>query len=381
MLDFSKAFDTLNHDRLLLKLKNLGFSVSAVSWFQSYLSNRSQSTLVKTCHSMPPKLSSKRQISNGVPQGSILGPSLYNLYAADLLHLMTSSLKCSYADDTSLLYSFFPDNLDAAFNTVNTDLAMISNWSRDNGLILNSNKSVYMIIDPTNRLSSYDLTDLTIDIDNQPLTRVTEYKNLGLWFDEKLTFEKHVNVKSQAAFLRMRSLYPYRKLLSSHAKLQLCNTLILSLFDYCDVVYRPCLNSAQNKRIQAIQNICLRYTYNVRKFSHITPYRTIANWLKMRHRWISHFYTYLHTILHKNSPPYLRERLHYLSEYHQHYDLQTRHSSSILYIPLHNTSKFENSFSYIGPYYYNLLSPELKSLSFFSFRNQLFNFITSNFTL
>ncbi len=96
-LDLSKAFDTVDHEILLLKLLHSGFKHSVVNWFRSYLTHRSQCTCVNGA------LSDVRQMSSGVPQGSILGPLLFICYINDLPNILTKAKAFIYADDTALL--------------------------------------------------------------------------------------------------------------------------------------------------------------------------------------------------------------------------------------------------------------------------------------
>ncbi len=96
-LDLAKAFDTVSHDVLLLKLKNIGFRMSPVNWFRSYLSNRRQVTTVG--EAVSPEL----QINCGVPQGSILGPLLFIIYINDISRNCVFTTPYIYADDTALL--------------------------------------------------------------------------------------------------------------------------------------------------------------------------------------------------------------------------------------------------------------------------------------
>ena len=104
----SKAFDSVNHETLILKLQDVGTSSHTLQWFRSYLSNRKQ---VVRIHST---LSEPLPVSSGVPQGSILGPLLFSIYTNDLASIPQKCSTQSYVDDTKLITSFqLKDNLDA----------------------------------------------------------------------------------------------------------------------------------------------------------------------------------------------------------------------------------------------------------------------------
>ena len=110
-------------------------------------------------------------------------------------------------------------------------------------------------------------------LNNDEIPYVDSVKNLGAWIDNKCRFDVHVGKKCQAAYIRLRSLYNYRNSLNFATKKLLANTTVLSLFEYCDFVYSPCLNDLQSSRVQSVQNVCIRFCYNVRKFTHVFPLR------------------------------------------------------------------------------------------------------------
>ena len=179
--------------------------------------------------------------THGVPQGSILGPLLFVIYSADLLNLDLHSLAKSYADDTQLIYSFDPLDFNQAVAAVHEDLVLIFNWSKANGLLLNTKKTICILVDPSGRLDGLNYLP-HCRLNNDEIPYVDSVKNLGAWIDNKWRFDVHVAKKCQAAYIRLKSLYKYRHSLSFSTKKLLVNTTVLSLFDYCDFVFNPCLN-------------------------------------------------------------------------------------------------------------------------------------------
>ena len=160
-LDSSKAFDTINHDLFLQKLRYYNFLDVTIHWFESYLKGRSQ--VVYTYSESGISLSSSVEVTCGVPQSSSLGPSSYITYAADLLRLTLSSIIASYADDTHLFISFKPSEIQNVVNRVNLDLMLISEWSSANFLKLNPDKTTVLIIDPSRRSTANLEASLLLD--------------------------------------------------------------------------------------------------------------------------------------------------------------------------------------------------------------------------
>ena len=137
-LDFSMAFDMVNHNILLQKLKIYNFSQGAMNWFNSYLSDR------KMCVSFNSNLSKSREVLAGVPQGSILGPLLFLVYINDLFSVPTSSKIDLYADDSIIHLS--GKSVEEINEGLNKDMKLVASWYTKNSMLLNYSKSKCMLI-------------------------------------------------------------------------------------------------------------------------------------------------------------------------------------------------------------------------------------------
>jgi hypothetical protein len=230
LLDYSKAFDTIDHKILLLKMSYLGLSKSVVRFFQMYLGHRRQCAIAGN------QRSDFRPVTRGVPQGSILGPLLFSLYTTDITAGIRYCKTHQYADDTQLYYSFYLSARLEAANNINYDLKQISANSNNHGLKLNEQKTTLLVI---GRGRDTLLSDINFNIIlNKHILKPQEYgKNLGLSIDSNLRFHEQVNKIIQNSFIKLKHLYKFKDILSSDVKLKLCDTLILSAIEYCGIVY------------------------------------------------------------------------------------------------------------------------------------------------
>lgn len=244
-LDFSKAFDTVNHDLLLDKLWNMGVRGSLHRWLESYLRERSFAVRVND------GLSRAVSISSGVPQGSHLGPILFCIYINDIVNVVGFVKILLYADDVKL-YSVVrsPDDV----SRVQNDLNCVVEWSDNNGLCLNAKKcfvmSYYKIRHPL-------LCDYSIS--GSQLSRSSEATDLGVVFDSGLSFQSHIDyVVSRTARLLgfiKRSTHSFSDIT---AIIHLYRSLLIPIFTYASQIWSPHQQYLMD-RLESIQHRFLRY--------------------------------------------------------------------------------------------------------------------------
>ena len=288
LLDFSKAFDTLDHRMLLAKLHYFGFSPSSIKFMMLYLQNkfhcvqiRKEFCLLKSDH-LP--------LITGVPQGSILGPLLFSLYVADMYNCVQNSKVLQYADDSQIYSSFTLNNLNNSLEQFNSDLSRLNGFSTDHNLKLNASKSCYILFNTNKNIENYISENFRPVIENVHLPLVGEAKNLGVIFDKNLTFQSHINNKLRIAYMRLKKLNNLKSFLPSKTKYFLCDTLILSLFDSADVVYGNSLTAQISHSIQKLQNTRIRFSFDIPFQSHITPHLNSFDILNMTNRRKYHMY-------------------------------------------------------------------------------------------
>ena len=224
-LDLSAAFDTIDHNILLHRLKNdFGLSGTVLDWFSSYLSGRIQSVSVHSHTSVP------ASVSCGVPQGSVLGPILFVLYTTPLSTVIErhSILHHSYADDTQLQNSATPDRLPNLIDSMRLCIDDIKDWMTDYKLKLNDDQTEVMIIS-SSRMSTAPSIPESFDIGNGSVLFSDTVKNLGVTLHCHLSLKTHVLNLVRTANFELRRISSIRRLLTTEATATLVSAFILSL--------------------------------------------------------------------------------------------------------------------------------------------------------
>ena len=256
-LDFSKAFDTVDHDILIEKMNIYGIRGIYNQWFRDYLSNRKQFVTYNKFQS------ESSAIKCGVPQGSILGPLLFLLYINDLSTVSSALLSILFADDTNMFIS--GRNIQGMCDQMNSDLKVIENWLYCNKLSLNVLKTHYMIFTPRKIVE-----DINLYVNNTPIQRVYVTKFLGVQIDSKLSWKSHIDYickklsKCVAIFAKARRKLPKSCLIS------LYYSIAYPYFIYCNHVWGNNY-SAVLKKLVLVQKKIIRIITNSPFRAHTEP--------------------------------------------------------------------------------------------------------------
>ncbi len=263
-----------NHQILLSTLSSLGITGIPLRWFESYLTGRSFRV------AWGGEVSKAHQLVTGVPQGSVLGPLLFSTYTTSLGPIIQAhgfSYHC-YADDTQLYLSFQPDDPTVAAR-ISGCLADISAWMKEHHLQLNLAKTELLVVPATPTLQH----DFSIQLGTSIITPSTSVRNLGVIFDDQLTFKEHIAKTARSCRFALHNIRKIRPFLTEHAAQLLVQALVVSRLDYCNALLAG-LPSNTIKPLQMIQNAAARLVFNEPKRTHVTPLFISLHWLPVAAR-------------------------------------------------------------------------------------------------
>lgn len=302
LLDHSKAFDNVSHPILLTKLDKLyNFSKSACMLIKSYLADRSQ---IVCCNNV-----TSHALTNfkGVPQGSILGPLLFCIYVNDLPEVLRYSKMHLYADDVQIYLSANVDDISSCICKINHDLERVGNWASNNRLCINPSKSKCIVISKrkTPVHESY-----SISINNSMIYIAQTSSNLGVTFNENLTWTNHINISVGRVYGMLRNLWAVQTSTPVHIRMLLAKSYLIPVLLYGCEIFANC-NRMDMDRLNVAFNSIARYVFNRKRFDSISTYAyqifgmCFENYLKYR------CLLQLHKIVYTKEPPYLYDRIRF----------------------------------------------------------------------
>lgn len=347
LLDLQKAFDTVDHQILLTKLKALGFNNLACEWIQSYLSGRSQRVDINST------MSGAREITCGVPQGSVLGPLLFLLYIND----MKSVCKCNlflYADDSALLVSHKEKNM--VEKQLSEELGNISGWLAESRLSLHLGKTESILFGSKIRLSRS--SELKIKVGDTIIAAKNSVKYLGCILDSSLSGESMGQNVVSKTNQKIKFLARKASLLDKETRKLLAAVLIQPQFDYACTSWYSGTPKGIKTKLQTAQNKLIRVVLKLGPRAHIgQPEFGELKWLTVEIRVKQLRLRLAHKIILGNGPQYFKNYFQLVRDSHSY---STRGRETDLVPGRFKSVTGQNTFQYLSAVDWNSLPTEIK---------------------
>lgn len=299
LLDHSKAFDSVDHEILIKKLKHFfGYSETSSKLILSYLRNREQVVVSQD------RSSTSATLSRGVPQGSVLGPLLFSIYINDLPRVINSCKIHMYADDVQLYTSSNVRNVENCILNLNAELNLVFEWARMNRLTLNPKKSQCLVIFK----KIYDTSSIPkVSINGVDIAYVNNTKNLGMIFNNTLTWKNQISKASGKVYGILRSLWSSQYYTPQKIRFVLAKSFILPTLLYGCEIFSGC-DSADKAKLASVYKSVVRYVFGLRKYDSNSAFLnkiygiSFEDYLKYRTLLL------VHKIIFTKEPIYLFER-------------------------------------------------------------------------
>ena len=270
LLDFSKAFDKVPHQRLLLKVSHCGISGSVLAWIEDFLHGRTQRVVLDG------QSSSVAPVTSGVPQGSVLGPLLFLIYINDLPDSVASSTVRLFADDT-VLYRRISSPADAS--NLQYDLDALQAWEAT--WMMEFNPAKCQLLRVTLKRKP---VEATYTVHGQALEAVDAAKYLGVTIDSKLSFNSHIDSVCKKANGTRAFLNRNLSSCSRHVRDLTYKTYVRPQLEYASTVWDPSTRKNVNQ-LEQVQRHAARYvTGNYDTNSSVTAMLRDLEWPTLEQR-------------------------------------------------------------------------------------------------
>ena len=354
-IDFRKAFHSINHEILLKKLLKLGFHAKTRNWFENYLTNRTQYTVVNGIKS------GLLGMDCGVPQGSVLGPMLFLIFINDLGSSIKHSRYKLYADDTVIYSKCTGEDTNTLCAQIQSDLNNVHEWCKKNAIMMKVKKTKTMMFGTRHRLSIAE--ELELSVNERLLECVPHYKYLGTFVDSELSFVKQSNETIKSISYKLYYLGKIKAFFNTATLIKLYKSYIQPYFDYNSIFLETTYiytTARQYNKLVTLERRCLgrclpeNMRVDQREIYNITG----RNKLKDRAE------SYLLKLMYKRTDN---------EQYVDQTEGKTRlHDAPVLLIPFPNNETFRKSITFRGASLWNNLpAQERNTPTFDRFKNLL----------
>ena len=367
MIDFSSAFDTIDHPILVHRLHtDFGFTDTVLQWFPSYLTDRTHYvSLCNHCSAFTP-------VHSGVTLGSVLGPILFTMHTKPLSAIINSHsiIHHSFADDLQLQMSAPPDRISWLFHSMQSCISDVKAWATANMLKLNDSKTELMLV-TFKRSKHFHNLPTSINIGNAQITFKQSVKKLGFTLDCHLTMNAHLSNIARTCYFELHRLASIRRFLTSTATATLVSAFVLSRIDNCNSLLFGSTHDVTS-HLQRIQNNAARVILRLPKSSSITIHLKSLHWLAVKVRDTYKIACLCYHCHSSTAPSYVTDMLH-KKPLHTRNTRSSSYTMPLLYRPAHSRATLgDRSFSIASSSVWNSIPNDVRCApSLSSFKSRL----------
>jgi hypothetical protein len=349
LLDLSAAFDCVDHGLMTIMLQKCGIEGNALDWLKSYLTGRSQSVLVRQARS------DSLPVEHGVPQGSVLGPILFNIYLSGLGQVISGHgvEHIIYADDIQLFVSSSPPDVPSAILKLETCIRDVKQHLASLWLTLNENKTEFIFLGPS-RLTK-KITSNGLKVGDSLVSPSDVVRDLGVMIDSSMTMSDHVKRIRKAAFARLKLIARIRRSIPLQHTTLLVKSLVISHLTFC----MPLLAGITAKSLASLQQIihaAVRLIHGLRKRDSIESLVKKEGWMPVSSMIEVRVLSLTFGVLKSGKPSFLRSLL---ANYAPTRELRSQNKSQLV-VPRSSNCLGDRSFRYVAPTLWNKIPVRIK---------------------
>ena len=354
-LDISSAFYTIDHPILVHRLHtDIGFTDTVLQWFSYHLTDRTKYvSLSSHCPAFAP-------VHSGVPQGSVLGPMLFNMYIKHLSAIIDSHsiTHLLFADDLQLQMSALPDRISELLRSMQSCICDVKAWATANMLKLIENKTELMLV-TSKRTKHLHSLPTSITIGNAQISFKQSAKNLGLTLDCHLTMNAHVTNIARKCYFELRRLESIRRFLTSTATATLVSAFALSRIDYCNSQLFGSTHDVTS-HLHRIQNYAARVILRLPRSSSISTHLKSLHWLPVKVRSTYKIACLCYHCHSSTAPSYVTDMLH-KKQLHTRNTRSSSYTMPLLNRPAHSKATLgDRSFSFASSSAWNSIPNDVR---------------------
>ena len=365
-LDFAKAFDKVDHQLLLAKMRKLGFHEKLVKWIESFLSNRKQSVVLDGVFSFA------AVILSGVPQGTVLGPLLFIIFINDMKLCVTGSIIRFFADDTRILRHIY--SLQDA-DVLQKDLCRVIDWAKCNNMALHEDKFELLVHrhSPCNTLldQPFAVMTQTYEVSDCNMLFPTELvKDLGVMVASNLSWTPHISMIATRATKVAAWVLSAFKTRDKFTMMTLYKSLVRSHLEYCCPLWNP----QRGSDIKLLEGVQRTFTAKIHGAQHLDYWQRLKSLhlMSLQRRRERYIIIHVWKILHGKCPNDVDIKFNDSLRRGQQALVPTLAKRS----SQRNQTLYDQSFAVIGPRLWNMVPPNLHSIeNLDNFKSHLADFV------